>query len=157
MLKSSLFILQTMDFFMTEQSVDGELCIVELFDIPGQAGQAGQDIYSNVRAKLYPLADIFLLCFDVMSPDSFLNLRRKFVPEIEGLSPGTPFILVGTKSDLGEKFATKELGSRLARTVGAISYLECSSLTNHGVSNVFQEVEYNVIYQLDHSSFPSIQ
>ena len=142
-----------MDFFMTEQSVDGELCTVELFDIPGQPGQ---DIYSNVRAKLYPLADIFLLCFDVMSPDSFLNLRTKFVPQIERLSPGTPFILVGTKSDLGENFATKELGPRLARTVGAISYMECSSLTNHGVSNVFQEVEYNLSFR-SHSSFPSIQ
>ena len=77
-----------------------------------------------------------------MQPSSFLTLRTKFVPEIQRLCPGTPFILVGTKSDLGEKWATEELGLRLARTVGALTYMECSALTNHGVSKVFQEVKF---------------
>ena len=66
-----------MDFFMKTQEINGDLCIVELMDI------LGQDIYSQFRAKFYPQADIILLCFDVMKPSSFLNLRTKFVPEIQ--------------------------------------------------------------------------
>ena len=126
-----------MDFYLKTHLINGELCIVELLDI------LGQDIYSNFRAEFYPRADIFILCFDVMSPSGFQNLRTKFVPEIQRLSPGTPFILVGTKSDLSEKWATGDLGERLARTVGALTYMECSALTNHGVRNVFEEVNFD--------------
>ena len=125
-----------MDFYTKNHFINGELCIVELLDI------LGQDIYSNFRAEFYPRADGFIFCFDVMSPSSFHNLRTKFVPEIQRLSPGAPFILVGTKSDIYEKLATGDLGLGVARTVGALTYMECSALTNHGVRNVFEEVKF---------------
>ena len=47
-----------------------------------------------------PQTDVFLVCFGVASPDSFDNVREKWVPEINHHCPKTPFLLVGTQMDL---------------------------------------------------------
>ena len=54
---------------------------------------------------VYPNTDVFLLCFSVVSPSSFLNIREKWIPEIKksrekGQKKHVPIILVGTQSDL---------------------------------------------------------
>ena len=40
------------------------------------------------------------MCFSVISPSSFENVRSKWYPEISHHAPGVPFLLVGTKIDL---------------------------------------------------------
>ena len=74
------------------------------------------------------------------------------VPEIKHHCPNTPFLLLATKVDLREDRATldklakkqeemvsKEEGERMAESVKAAKYLECSALSGEGVENVFDE------------------
>lgn len=61
---------------------------------------AGQEDYDRLRPLSYPQTDIFLVCFSVVVPSSFSNVRDKWVPEIRHHCPKTPFLLVGTQVDL---------------------------------------------------------
>jgi cell division control protein 42 len=75
-------------------------------------------------------------------PFSFDNIKEKWIPEINFYCPKTPFLLVGLQIDLREKQEivdklknnrtkpiSKTQGERLARTINAVKYVECSSYT----------------------------
>ena len=69
------------------------------------------------------------------SVDSFLNVRSRWVPELHDYRPDTPFMLVGTQSDLRQaprnpsvSMVPAQKAKKLARKVGALAYLECLSL-----------------------------
>jgi small GTP-binding protein len=111
---------------------------------------AGQEDYDRLRPLSYPQTDVFLVCFSIISPASFENVRSKWYPEIQHHCPGTPMILVGTKSDMradnaavsqlaskGLKMIDKEQSLQMAKEVGAAEYHECSALTQEGLKNVF--------------------
>ncbi|KAI8845757.1 P-loop containing nucleoside triphosphate hydrolase protein [Chytriomyces cf. hyalinus JEL632] len=113
---------------------------------------AGQEDYDRLRPLSYPQTDVFLVCFSVIAPPSFENVKEKWFPEVRHHCPGVPCIIVGTQMDLRddpatvEKIAksrqrpiTTEAGERLARELGAVKYLECSALTQRGLKNVFDE------------------
>ncbi|KAM3596213.1 uncharacterized protein V6R79_010478 [Siganus canaliculatus] len=113
---------------------------------------AGHEDYLRLRPLSYPDTDIFLVCFSVVSPSSFENVRKKWLPEISHHCPRTPFLLVGTHVDLRddsnalEKLSknkqrplTHEDGEKLARELNAVKYMECSALTQRGLKNVFDE------------------
>lgn len=142
------------DNFTTGVEVDGKLINFALWDT------AGQEEYSRLRALSYPETDVFLLCFSVVSPASFDNIKTKWFPEINHHCPGAKCILVGTKIDLredkatvestkGEKLPTFEQGKRLAQDIGAECYLECSALTQNGLKKVFEEAIRCVIGKSD--------
>ena len=108
---------------------------------------AGQTDFDKLRPLSYPRTDIFIVCFSVVSPTTFHNVREIWVPEINHFCPGTPFLLVGTQIDLREEAVSKETqpltaseGSRLAKELKAVKYLECSALTQKGLKTVFDEV-----------------
>ena len=114
---------------------------------------AGQTDIDKLRPLSYPNTDIFIVCFSVISPASLKNVKETWVPEINHFCPGTPFILVGTQTDLREdtevvealaadqrKAVTGSEGARLARELRAVKYLECSALTQKGLKTVFDEV-----------------
>ena len=105
-----------------------------------------------LRPLIYPNTDIFLVCFSVAEPASFKNVKEKWVPEFKRFCPDTPFILLGTKVDLRgdratldklakkqEEVVSKEEGERMAESLKAAKYLECSALTQEGVKNIFDE------------------
>ena len=111
-----------------------------------------QEDADRMRPIHYPGTDIFLICFSVAEPASFKNVKEKWVPEFKRFCPDTPFILLGTKVDLRgdratldklakkqEKLVSKEEGKRMAESVKAATYLECSALTQEGVKNLFDE------------------
>ncbi|KAJ3050621.1 Rho GTPase [Rhizophlyctis rosea] len=113
---------------------------------------AGQEDYDRLRPLSYPQTDVFLVCFSVVSPASFENVKEKWFPEVRHHCPGVPCLIVGTQNDLRddataiEKLAknrqkpvTSESGERLAKELGAVKYLECSALTQKGLKNVFDE------------------
>ncbi len=61
---------------------------------------AGQEDYDRLRPLSYPQTDAFLVGFAVNNPDSFANVREKWVPELRHHCRGTPFLLGGLKGDL---------------------------------------------------------
>ncbi|CAR24110.1 Cell division control protein 42 [Lachancea thermotolerans] len=113
---------------------------------------AGQEDYDRLRPLSYPSTDVFLVCFSVISPPSFENVKEKWFPEVHHHCPGVPCLIVGTQIDLRddkviiEKLQRQRLrpisaeqGERLARELRAIKYVECSALTQRGLKNVFDE------------------
>jgi len=126
--------------------VDGKPVNLGLWDT------AGQEDYDRLRPLSYPQTDVFLICFSIISPHSFENVKSKWYPEIQHHAPGVPIILVGTKADLrndsgmvqqlnakGLKMVSHEEIQARAREIGAVAYLECSALTQEGLKSVFDE------------------
>ncbi|KAJ1339823.1 hypothetical protein BSLG_005561 [Batrachochytrium salamandrivorans] len=97
--------------------VDGRPINLGLWDT------AGQEDYDRLRPLSYPQTDVFLICFSLVSPPSFENVRTKWFPEISHHAPSTACILVGTKLDLREDRDT----------------IEKLPLTQKGLKNVFDE------------------
>uniref|UniRef100_A0A8C5L021 Ras homolog family member D n=1 Tax=Jaculus jaculus TaxID=51337 RepID=A0A8C5L021_JACJA len=113
---------------------------------------AGQDDYDRLRPLFYPDASVLLLCFDVTSPNSFDNVSNRWYPEVTHFCKGVPIIVVGCKTDLrkdkvlvnklrksGLEPVTYHRGQDMARSVGAVAYLECSARLHNNVQAVFQE------------------
>lgn len=134
------------DNYSANITIDGKNVSLGLWDT------AGQEDYDRLRPLSYPQTDIFLVCYSIISPSSFDNVKTKWVPEISHHCPGTPFILVGTKSDLKEDAATlqklKQAGGAPVESVKAEALctelkghktLECSALTQNNLKNVFDE------------------
>jgi len=134
------------DNYSANVMVDGKTISLGLWDT------AGQEDYDRLRPLSYPQTDVFIICFSLVSPPSFENVRTKWWPEISHHSPGTPALLVGTKLDLREdmdvvaKLRDRRMapisfqqGSMMQKDIGAARYLECSALTGKGLKNVFDE------------------
>jgi Ras-related C3 botulinum toxin substrate 1 len=113
---------------------------------------AGQEDYDRLRPLSYPQTDVFLICFSVVSPASFENVRAKWYPEVSHHCPNTPILLVGTKLDLRDdpdtinKLKERKLqpltypqGLQMIKEINAVKYLECSALTQKGLKTVFDE------------------
>ncbi|KAF3428643.1 hypothetical protein E2986_13650 [Frieseomelitta varia] len=143
------------DNYAVTVMIGGEPYTLGLFDT------AGQEDYDRLRPLSYPQTDVFLVCFSVVSPSSFENVKEKrfynseilqWVPEITHHCQKTPFLLVGTQIDLRDDAATieklaknkqkpisAEQGEKLAKELKAVKYVECSALTQKGLKNVFDE------------------
>lgn len=109
-----------------------------------------QDEFDKLRHFCYSRTDALLLCFSVVSPASFQNVWEKWVPEIRRRCPLTPVILVGTQCDLRqdvkvlielarrrERPVPDEDARALAEKIGAVTYIECSALTQKNLKDVF--------------------
>jgi len=134
------------DNYAVTVQIQDQQYIIQLFDT------AGQEDYDRLRLIAYPNTDVFLVCFSIINPDSYDNVREKWVPEIQKHCGQAPFLLVGTQMDLRTDPATitnlekktkkpvnAEQGKRLASELGAVAYVECSALTQEGMKNVFDE------------------
>jgi len=119
---------------------------------------AGQEDYDRLRPLSYPQTDVFLICFSIVSPSSFDNVKAKWYPEIEHHAPGVPIILVGTKLDLRDDPEVREQlrqrkmapiqyeqAVQVAKDIKAVKYLECSALTQRNLKSVFDEAIKAVI------------
>ena len=101
----------------------------------------------KTRSLMFMFSEISVLCYSVDSRESFENISNKWWPEIKASKTTKPYILVGLKNDLrstdqsGKKesdcITTKE-GKALAKSIGAFSFIECSSVANKGVNEVFE-------------------
>ena len=113
---------------------------------------AGQEDYERLRPLSYPDTDVILMCFSIDSPDSLENIPEKWTPEVRHFCPNVPIILVGNKKDLRNDENTKrelqkmnqaplkaDEGKRMADTISAVAYLECSAKTKEGVREVFEQ------------------
>lgn len=141
------------DNYSATAMFNGEPIILGLWDTAGQAE------YDRLRPLSYPQTEIFLCCFSIVSPDSFENVKAKWIPEIFHHSPKDILVLlVGTKADLrddllvldklddrNQKPTTAAQGERLAKDLGLVGYMECSAATQMGVKEVFDFAIKSVI------------
>ncbi|XP_077292872.1 cell division control protein 42 homolog [Arctopsyche grandis] len=134
------------DSYVTMVLIGGEPHDFSLFDT------AGQEDFDRLRPLSYPNTNVFLVCFSVVHPDSFDNVKFKWVPEIAHFNKKTPFLLVGTRIDqrddpkiinelgnIKEKVIQPEEGEKLAKELKSVKYVECSALTREGLNDVFDE------------------
>ncbi|CAG2186133.1 RHOQ [Mytilus edulis] len=109
--------------------------LVNIHTHNGQEKNAGLR-YSRPR-NVRPTADI-------IDKDSLENVKTKWIPEIKEFRPNTPFILVGTQTDLRgsvtditDACVKTTKGKKLAKKFGAVDYLECSALELNGMDEIF--------------------
>lgn len=134
------------DNYSANVMVDGQAVNLGLWDT------AGQEDYDRLRPLSYPQTDVFLVCFSIVSPPSFENVKAKWNPEITHHCPDVPKLLVGTKCDLREDKDTLERltdkkmspisveqAQAMCKQIGAVKYMECSALTQQGLKAVFDE------------------
>lgn len=132
------------DNYTAHVMVEGKTISLGLWDT------AGQEDYDRLRPLSYPQTDVFLLCFSLVNPTSFKNIKIKWLREVRHHCPNAKLILVGTKLDAREDKETVEKiqqqgmkpvetteGEALAKEIGAIRYMECSALTQKGLKTVF--------------------
>ncbi|KAL9648013.1 hypothetical protein ABK040_012314 [Willaertia magna] len=139
-IKNLEYIPTVFDNYNMQVSFDtNETYVIGLWDT------AGPEEYDRLRPLSYPMTDVFLLCFSVVNEWSFNNVTTKWVPELNHHCPNTPILLCGTKVDLRENKKmlynfvksgnvpySKEEGEALAKQIGAIAYIETSSLERIG-------------------------
>eukprot|EP01084_Bolivina_argentea_P020973 38958_1 len=63
------------DNFTANIMVDGKPIYLGLWDV-----RTDED-YDRLRPLSYPQTDVFLVCFSIISKDSFENVKYKWVPE----------------------------------------------------------------------------
>ncbi|XP_076830849.1 ras homolog family member Ua [Brachyhypopomus gauderio] len=144
------------DNFSAVVAVDGKPVKLQLCDT------AGQDEFDRLRPLCYTNADVFLLCFSVVTPSSFQNVREKWVPEIRRHCPRAPVLLVGTQADLRQdvkvliqlaKYKEQPVEAQeacaCAEEVHAVSYMECSALTQKNLKEVFDAAILASIQHMD--------
>ena len=102
-------------------TVDGKTISLSLWDT------AGPKDYDELRPLSYHDTDVFLICFSLVNPQSYENVRTKglfplafvieipplndaaqWYPEISHYAPSTPIVLVGTKFELRSDRGTFE-------------------------------------------------
>lgn len=117
-----------------------------------------QEEFDEFRSLSYSHTDVFLLCFSMVNPTSFQNITKKWVPEIRAYNPSAPIVLVGTQSDLLldvnvlinlDRCNVKPVPSSRARSMAdkirATDYVECSSLTQKNLKEVFDAAIFAAI------------
>lgn len=113
----------------------------------------------RMRAVNYLDADVLLLCFDVSSEQSFINLKDKWLPEAQKYSPPeVPLLIACLKADERKKESsikrkTSKLlrisrplmlpavqGEELAKSAHAYAYIECSVKNKEGLENLKEKI-----------------
>ncbi|KAG7163459.1 Rho-related GTP-binding protein RhoU-like, partial [Homarus americanus] len=125
-----------------------------------------QDDFDSLRPLCYPQTDVFLVCFSVVSPTSFHNVREKWLPELRQHNPRAPIVLVGTQSDLRtdvkvlidlaqyrEQPVSEVAARRLAHQIGAVGYVESSALTQRNLKEVFDQA---ILAALEARNIPTL-
>ncbi|KAH0794513.1 rac-like GTP-binding protein 5 [Histomonas meleagridis] len=112
---------------------------------------AGDYLDMNRIAFVFGYPDIILICFSLVSPKSFQRIRTTYIPYLENYYPGIPYVLVGLKSDLREKESNETIkistsqGEEMKSIIGALAYIECSSLSKDNVKEVF-EAGFQIVF-----------
>jgi Ras-related C3 botulinum toxin substrate 1 len=124
------------DNYSANVMMDNQIIQLSLWDT------AGQEDFDKLRPLSYSSTDVFIVCFSLISQTSYSNVATKWIKELNLYCPDSLIILVGTKKDMRPK-SNKPVeyvdGLNLSKRIGAVKYVECSSITKEGVKSVFDE------------------
>ena len=118
-------------------SFDGDSFNLDLWD----STMGGE--FDRLRTNSYNQADFFLLCFSMVDPASFDSITTKWLPEVQFHAPYAKCVLVGLKLDarmMGQESIPSEKAYELSNKIGAVKYIECSSLTQMNTKELFEDI-----------------
>ncbi|KAH9040644.1 ras family-domain-containing protein [Lactarius pseudohatsudake] len=126
--------------YVAEIRLDGKAVQLALWDT------AGQEEYERLRPLSYSKSHVILIAFAIDTPDSLDNVTVKWIEEVRSIcGPVIPIILVGCKADLrpsndpnNGRYVSRAQAERVAQSIGARAYKECSALKIEGVDDVFE-------------------
>ncbi|NP_001158755.1 rho-related GTP-binding protein RhoQ [Salmo salar] len=72
------------DHYAVSVNVGGKQYLLGLYDT------AGQEDYDRLRPLSYPMTDVFLICYSVVNPASFQNVREEWGHRAAGVCPQCP-------------------------------------------------------------------
>ena len=123
---------------------------------------------SNERVHIYPGTDVFVVCFSVVQPETFKQVQSRWLPEIQKHMGETPFLIVGTQTDLrddpdvlsdlrtrGQKPVSSRHAASLSRRVGASAYVECSPVMKKRLRRVMNDAFVSVFSPKEEHNGPS--
>ncbi|KAK8892552.1 hypothetical protein M9Y10_029785 [Tritrichomonas musculus] len=132
----------TYDDFEKKTNVDGNEISLHLFD---SLDQADYKKYSDV--------DVFVLCFSLVTPQSFQSIEKTYAPAVKEANPNAHIILVGTNIDERNDFSKhadeykskgmepslQSAGEELKEKIGAVDYIECSIEKKINIDRIFDQ------------------
>jgi len=114
---------------------------------------AYEESYDRLRPLSYVSSNMIVCMFSCSNRKSFESLSMKWFPEVRHYCPSIPIIVCCTKIDLREDAATlaklatnnqtivtTEEGEAMAKQLGAIAYVETSSLVGTGLIRCFETI-----------------
>lgn len=148
---------ETVNTFTQKIKVDGRKLELGLWD------SSGDPKYEGLRRLSYPSCNVFVVCYSVNCRDSFENISKVWLPELQKFGPPkASVVIVATKRDLRPRnslirnvptetsqpqngYVNYDEGLKLANEVHAFSFLECSAISEDGVSDVFAQATRAVL------------
>ncbi|CAL1527058.1 unnamed protein product, partial [Lymnaea stagnalis] len=127
------------DYGFKVQHLNGIDLRVHLWDLSGSSE------YFEVRNELYPKTDGIFIVYDITNSASFESLDY-WLKEISKYSTTRPVIfIVGNKIDLQQKRAITLVDGKTFAHNNKCGYFETSALTGEGISEMFQELLFNIM------------
>jgi small GTP-binding protein len=134
---------QVVDDFTAEIEAEKGTCKLTLLDLAGSCQNDG-----GIRSLAYKNCDAVVVCFDLSDHASLETVTGKWLPELEAMCPGVPFILAGCKQDEScncdcdgacpRQALTRDAVKDLLINTRARAYVECSSKFMDGVDELAQ-------------------
>lgn len=105
---------------------------------------SGVEQYQEDYTELYQKTDIFVVCYDITSKDSFIKAKdiisKDLLPYIFIFKKGNPnIILIGNKSDLKERISDYSVITEFTSKYNLI-LLESSAKNNSNISGIFNRI-----------------
>lgn len=139
-------IISNFENYKVNLQIDSKPYCLQLYDADSSEDK------KNERQQIYHQADVFIVCFSLVSPPSLENVTNIWLPEINQFAPNKPFILCGVKSVLRDSYNDRvdefekngwvpvptEKGETVKTRVGAKIYIECGPKNDLNVKEVFE-------------------
>jgi Ras-related protein Rab-1A len=129
------------DFRIKTVKMKGKQIKLQLWDT------AGQERFRTITSSYYRGAHAIVVVFDLTDPESFSNVGKMWLKEIERFVNNCyTIVLVGTKCDVppNKRCVDRESIDEFAKSHN-MKYVETSSKTGVGVDEVFNQVCINLL------------
>ncbi len=129
-----------------ELFVDGFNIDLQMWDT------GGQERFSHLRKRYYRGAEGVIFLFDITRPDSYRNIEKRWIPEVDEVIEDYIPAVWATKADLvDQRVVSTTSGDRLARRLKAY-FFETSALTAQNVEKAFTSLSRLILSKVLTSS-----